>query len=298
MRRDLPWGFLGLLAIAGLVGALLGVADQPPVPSARQRIAGVIAATRAAGSARFRYVTRTDSPNPLARGTSSGTGAVDFRADAASTVEEDRQTSVTRSAPGPGEPTTQTIEHREVWIGRTIYVSLDPGLPGSDGHWAETRIPADLSGSLGGLGQVGPLAQVVSVVAAPDVRIDEVGSAFVDGRPTTEYRLMVPACRAAATGDGPRTAVGPTDVWIDQRGRLVQASSVFDLTVPKTFPIPSGPGRTSTEPDPLAGRSTTTSTVRLFAFGAPVEIAAPRATDVGSAEGVALSLQAKRGCTL
>ena len=55
--------------------------------------------------------------------------------------------------------------------------------------------------------------------------------------------------------------LGSIYVWLDGEGRLVQVRDVLHSTDPV---------------QPVNGRSTTTSTARLFNFGAPVTILAPK----------------------
>jgi len=189
-EADSSLGTFRSLAAVGLVGTLLGVANQPPTLSARQRIAAMIGATRASETARFQYSSITISPNPLLRSTSRGSGALNFGTDSVSTVEDDRQTSLASSDNGPAEPSTQTIEIREIWIGPTSYDSVDPGIPGFDDRWVKTKFAANLVGSLGALGNVGPLAQVVSVESTPDVRIEDLGSEMLGTTSTTKFRMV------------------------------------------------------------------------------------------------------------
>lgn len=66
MRRLVPWVLLGLVGLATAAAAALGAA------------AAVLAATAQAGTAHFSYSHVTASPNPVLRGTLSGSGVVDF----------------------------------------------------------------------------------------------------------------------------------------------------------------------------------------------------------------------------
>ena len=65
----LPWALVGLVTVAGLVGALVGATNQPSA-SAQLSLSAIDAATRAAGTARFTYSAITTSTNPLLRSTS------------------------------------------------------------------------------------------------------------------------------------------------------------------------------------------------------------------------------------
>jgi hypothetical protein len=67
--------------------------------------------------------------------------------------------------------------------------------------------------------------------------------------------------------------IGPTTVWIDGRGRLVQ-TQVTQHVRGEAAPQPHSTGATQVTPIGLAA-STTVSTLTFSDFGAPVHITAP-----------------------
>ena len=168
MRRVLPWALVGLVVVAGLVGALVGVTNQPSV-SARLRLSAIDAATRVAGTARFAYSAITSSPNPLLRSTSYGRGRVDFATESLRTVEDDRQTSLESSDGGPSLPTTQTTVNSQIWIGDTNYESFNPVGSGSDDSWTKDGSSPVASGlgTFGIFSNVDPISTLAADAAAP-----------------------------------------------------------------------------------------------------------------------------------
>jgi hypothetical protein len=95
MRRALPWVTVGLLVLGVGAGTGLGIAGQAATPgalTATQQISRIVAATRAAQTARFSYSSTTASTNRLLRRSTRGSGEVNFGSDAMRTVERDRST--------------------------------------------------------------------------------------------------------------------------------------------------------------------------------------------------------------
>jgi hypothetical protein len=298
MRRLVPWTLVGLVVVAGLVGALVGVANQS---TPTLEVSAIGATTSAAGTARFTYSAITTSSNPLLRSTTYGKGTVDFITGSLTTVERDRQTSLQGSDGGPMEPTTQTTVVSEIWIGRTLYTNFNLAGSGFDDSWDKSgNVPVGSTGSFGVLGNVSPIAQLADDAAAPGVRTERLGTDMLGTTVTTRYRVLVPTC-SAGSGGIPRELGGPTDLWIDQQGRLVQARSVLRFTTPKTFPVPKNvPGFQAFSPWPFTGRATLVTTIRLFDLGTPVSISAPEVVDVGTSgsQGFAFSTHGHKGCPL
>ncbi len=275
MRRLVPWALITLaLAGAGL-GTGLGLAGTTAsgTPGRAGSGAGapallqqVLAATRAAGSARFTYSSVTQSRDPLLRAAATGTGEVDFRNDdvALTVVEHLHRPSGTPSNARHGQPVTVATD--EVRIGPSEYVRLsDPALPAplrSRAPWLEVSNPS-APGALGGLEQtVTTLA--LGLFEPPFTGIHVVRLGQVAGGRTTEYALDA-ACPAAGGHAGLTVPRLSTDIWVDSSNRLVQAQSTVHL--PPTAPRAAAFG----------GRpATTVSTLRFGEFGKPVRVVTPR----------------------
>ena len=115
------------------------------------------------------------------------------------------------------------------------------------------------------------------------VRVRNLGPASLDGTETTRYVVRTKlrhVCPKPATKPGSAAAVlaaptaQSTTMWVDGKGRLVQArsSSYNSGNIPAAI-LKSHPWVN----DRPMGSTTTTTTVRLSAFGVPVTITAPTA---------------------
>ncbi len=102
------------------------------------------------------------------------------------------------------------------------------------------------------------------------VGVRALGAATVGGVATTRYELSTaPVCKPVH----PSTLVetqGPSFVWVDAQGRLVQITG----SAPCQRPSARGGPRHFPSLGP-ACPVTTTDTLRFFAFGVPVHIEAP-----------------------
>jgi hypothetical protein len=259
MRRVLPWALVGLLAVAGLVGALVGVANQPSPPATQRSVSEVIAATRAAGTARFTYSSVAASRNPLLRSASFGEGSVDFTDDSVTTVEQSTNKSISQNGNAPSRQVTQTMSNDQIWVDHAFYTQLNVGGQHSEIEWIKAKLPSGSSGLLGTLDEVDPIGFLDGELGIRGTKIELTRSEMLGGMATTRYRVVVPTC---STGSSPQNVLGAIDLWLDSHGRLVQVRDVLHSTDPiKSF----------------AGGSTTMSTARLFDFGTPVTISAPKA---------------------
>ena len=259
MRRVLPWALVAMLVVVGAGAALVGLEGQSttaaPVPFTRQ----LIAATRAARTARFTYSSVSYSSNPRLRNSEVGEGSVDFASRSISTSERD--------GPIPATADEPSRTNRQIWIGRTTYLRLKiSGSPDSAVWIKSATFPPGSFGSLGALGTVAAVGELVTDATVEGLSLQSLGSETIHGVPTTRYLLVRPWCRSGAGAS--TTAVSPTEVWVDSQYRLVQARSLIRFTIPQG----DSPGPDAS----LAGRTTTVSTIRLFDFGAPVSITAPR----------------------
>jgi hypothetical protein len=297
MRRGvLPWLTVGLLVLGVGAGAGLGIAGQTPTPpqhplTATGQIARIVAATRQAGTARFTYSSRNTSTNRLLRGSSQGSGEVDFAADTMRTVERDRSIGSSGTSAATEKPVAQDNVIDQVWIGRTEYTRL--GLAhGSDSPWLKGPIwPKHSFGSLGMLEDVGPLGALALDEGVPGLRVEATGSGTVHGVETTEYQLVVPTCGATTPSHGISESTGPLQLWVDGHGRLLQARQSMTEDIAKNAaPL----GAAFAGGDFPAGRVTTVSIVDLGDFGAPVAIAAPPAVSTHGS-GVSTFITLKRG---
>jgi hypothetical protein len=284
VRRLLPWALLALVGIGAGLGAALGQANAPgPTGSsdltgvaAQRWLSGVLAATKAAGTAHLDYTSLGASPNPLLRGSSTGSGVVDFAAATFRTSETDHSMEWTSQDGRPVQAHAQTTSESDIAIGSTLYQNFGPG-SGPSG-WMKTSGRRDKSAL--GLGSADGFAFVLSALTGPVVTVSvrALGPASVDGAPATRY-LVRTEPRPVCPDPGRRAPEASTTVWVDGNLRLVQARNTFSISA--TF----GASLRKENPDladvPLGPR-TLTSTLRLSAFGAPVHIAAPPVQPRGS----------------
>jgi hypothetical protein len=270
---------VGLVAVAGLVGALVGVAGHPSAASAEPRLSAIVATLRAAGTARFTYSSVTSSPNPLLRSISVGRGAVDFRTDSMTTVERDKETQISQGDTGPSRPTTQTLVNDQIFIGRSFYTQFGIVSSHFPDRWTKGTFPKASFGLLGVFDEVDPVGDLEGDLTTHGTKVELLGPERLGGAAVNRYRVVVPACAATPHTTGPRDVVGPIDLWLDGEGRLVQIRDAMHVT------NPAGAFR---------GSSTITSTIRLSDFGAPVTVSAPKVIPEG--EGAVAILLSVNGC--
>jgi hypothetical protein len=284
MRRALPWLTVGLLVLGLGAGTGLGIAGQTPAPgslTATKQIDRIVAATRAAGTARFGYSSTTASKNRLLRQSTRGTGEVDFGRDDMRTVERDRNTGFSGTSAATAKDVAQETVMDDVWIRRTEYSRFMPETNLSlDTPWMKTATwPKSSFGPLGVLGRIGPLSALALDASVPGIRVEAAGSGMVHGVETQEYRIVVPLCGTSGHPNGISTAMAPLELWVDGQGRLVQArqSNTEDITKRAHLGnLVPGEGF-------LVGRSTSVSTIELGDFGAPAAITAPAVVNTHSA---------------
>ena len=296
MRRLAPWVLVVLLGLGAGLGAALGAAASPgtPGPTPAQWVDGVLATTKAAGTARLAFSSVTASKNPDLRGSSSGTGAIDFSARTMRTTEVQHQIEWSIGPGGVIDPRPETLSEDAIAIGPTLYQSLAPVGLGFGLHFGWTKLsfprPSALGLASGAPSALIPLAGPYTVLSAR-----ELGPATLDGTATTRYLVrseLEPACphprgkSHVAPLPSPTSAF--TTVWIDGKGRLMQArSSSYD-----SGRIPAALLKATPQfADRPKGSSTTTSTLRFSAFGTPLHISPPAATEGGGGTSIALTLR-------
>ncbi len=287
MRRLLPWALLALVGVGAGLGAALGQANAPGTTAssvlvgaaAQSWLSGVLAATQAAGTAHLDYTGLGMSPIPLLRGSSSGSGVVDFAAGTFRTSETDHSMEWSSQNGGPEHAQAQTTSESDIAIGSTLYQSFGPGGVSSDWmNWI--KMPGRRNEGALGLGSADDFGGVLSALTGSviTVSVRALGPGSVDRAPATRY-LVRTEPRPICPVPGRKLPEGSTTVWVDSQGRLVQArdsfiiSATFGATIRNEDPdiAKQDPGFA----DVPWGPRTLTSTLRLSAFGAPVHVAAP-----------------------
>jgi hypothetical protein len=279
---------LGLLLVGSVTAALAGQVGAPtasPIATATAATSGsgadgsaarwvdqVLATTRAAGSAQFGYRTVTRSSIAAFDSSVSGHGVVDFARRRASLTEVQ---SPATQVQGPQEPhaipVAQVNQTRTITIGKSTWEQIDSPFGGN--RWIEFPMPALPTDHL--RLPLGASEALIGVEGAePVVGVRTVGPATIDGVRTTHYRLVTARphpCTAAQAAALRGNVTGPTDLWVDGHGRLVQATLAIHADVQAPAPG-SGIARSSAVP---TAALVTTATLRLGHFGVPVHITAP-----------------------
>ena len=186
MRRLVPWVLVVLLGLGAGLGAALGAAASPGTPglTPAQWVDGVLATTKAAGTARLAFSSITASKNPDLRGTSSGTGAIDFSVRTMRTTEVQHQIEWSIGPGGVIDPRPGTLS--ESAIGSTLYQSLAPVGLGFGLHVGWTKLSFPRTSALGlASGAASALIPLAGPYTVLSVR--ELGSATLDGTATTRY---------------------------------------------------------------------------------------------------------------
>ncbi len=274
MRRLVPWALLGLVVLGAGLGAALGETapgpSGPPGVTPSQWVANLLARTAASGSAHFGYTHVSTSASAAYSGRIAGSGEIDFRSGTVQATEVDHQTEFTSSAGGLTHPERTATQLEFIGIGTTMYQSLGPAgftaVP-----WTRMSWHRDPGQELGltwvgnasiALDELGGTRHVVGVRA--------LGAATVAGVATTRYEVSTaPVCKPVHPSTMVETQ-GPSFVWVDAKGRLVQVTGSLHLSghlpaaVRGTFPSLG-----------LTRPVTTTDTLRLWGFGVAVHIEAP-----------------------
>jgi hypothetical protein len=279
MRRALPWALLGVLGAGTGLGAWLGTTPTPtPRLTPAAWVAHLLATTADAGSARFTYTHVTASANPEERAMLNGRGEVDFRSGNVSVTEVDRQDTFTTVPLGVahGAPTTSIV--REIGIGPDEYQNMPPDGPAPS--WIKLPWKRERRGDLG-LASAANAAVALDMLTgpAPVDSVRDLGAATLEGERTTRYLVSTakPTTCPGARRSPLVATQGPSLVWVDARGRLVQVENSLHESghlpatilakIPAFARLPMSP-------------STTTATLHFSDFGAPVQITAPPARSI------------------
>lgn len=300
----MPLALLALLVAGTAVGAVVGQAGAPAgtatgtaqtATAAAQWVDEVMAATKAAGSAHLTYRVVSRSTVMAFDSMSSGHGVVDFARHRVSltTVETPARVGGSQNPHSTSGFVVGTAM-RTIAVGDDMWLEVGGGLAGN--RWLKIPLPSDPSDRLGF--SATDAAAALNGIEGPEpvVGVRTLGPATVGAVATTHYRVTTERprpCNAQQAAVLRAHVSGPTDLWVDGRGRLVQAA----LTMHTQFHVPASL-RAQVPSDVPAGPVVTTATLRLGRFGAPAHIIAPDSMDVfpPSASGHSFAVGGFRTC--
>jgi hypothetical protein len=289
VRRLLPFILLATLGAGTALGAVLGTVNGRAQASPAQWVVNVLAATAQAGSAQFSFSRISTSPNPALVSHLNGSGLIDFTLGDVRTTQVDHDVQFSSSGPqgSPSRATPFTNHTESLGIGTTVY-EVFGGIAGP-ARWNRLGIHRNPNSNLGlmwagdadeALGPLGTDQRIIGV--------QSLGSATVDGTPTTRYLVTsAPVCAAprvahASSISEPRR----TMLWLDRGGRLVQVRTTeSDHIRLSSSNFPGEPGLAKR----MSGQVATTATLHFSAFGHPVHVSAPPADEVNTSSNVGVS---------
>jgi hypothetical protein len=257
------------------LGAVIEVARAPQVTPAHW-VASVLAATAEAGSAHFTYSSVTTSTNPALASRVVGRGVVDFTSGSVRVTEVDTHRQFTMGLLGARIDATPTVNRsQDIDIGSNDYKDLS-GLNGRQA-WIRLSLPRNPHADLGlsFADNAGGALDSISDGFEYAESVRNLGSASSSGIPTTRFLVTT-----ASACDPPRHVAkqpvteqqGPTTLWVDGQGRLVQVR--YSLRIDEVRPPPlfhEAPGVARL----TEGRAAMTATLRFSDFGTPVHIKIP-----------------------
>ena len=296
--RYIPWALLALLSLGVAGFAALGQAESPGVtPTAW--VASVLSATNAAGSAHLRFSTTTTSAD-FGPSTTVGTGVVDFANGNYRVTSRYHQFEQESTNGGPPEPVVQNWMVQTIAIGQTVYrqFSFPSAFPSSP--WTKANYPRDVHQAFGldaGIGAENAVAGLALIT--PPARVSTLGPGEVDGLAATRYLVGSEPVYVCGPHGGTifHEQLGPTTVWIDSKGRLLQAR--LSQQSVSSF-APTSRRTTGSSPSSIlpvtAAPTTSTSTLRFSDFGVPVHVVAPTVNG-SEARSTSISLQLKTSAT-
>ena len=169
------------------------------------------------------------------------------------------------------------------YVGSTMYQKMPEaftaGMP-SGKAWIEVdyekMMQEEYGASLSGMqeGAQGAPSDQLSYLRGVSDSVEELGTEEVRGAPTTRYRAEIDLDKAAPQEpearrtyekmtEGLRAEEIPTEVWIDEEGRVRR----YEMTMP--VPLPEGTPPTGQD-DP-----TMTTTAEYYDFGTPIDVEPP-----------------------
>jgi hypothetical protein len=293
VRRLLPWALVALVGIGSGLGAVISVASVPQTTPA-QWVASVLTATARAGSAHFTYSSITTSTNPALASRVVGRGLVDFTSGDVRVSEVDTNRQFTTGPLGAQIDATPNVDRsQDIDIGSSDYKDLSG--PNGAQEWIRFTLPRNPHADLGlsFADNAGGALDSISDGFEYAKSVRNLGSASRSGIPSTRYLVM-----AASVCGPPRHVAkqpvteqqGPTTMWVDGQGRLVQVS--YSLRIDEIRPpalAHEAPGVARL----MKGRAAMTATLRFSDFGTPVHIKTPPLSDVSSSSSHSVSIGIK-----
>jgi hypothetical protein len=258
MRRILP-----VLLVCGALPFAVGCGAEDSVKNAVEPVAQAASKTAAAGTVQVAITGKVSAAGqeiPL-----DGTGVVDLKG-------KHGRMQMTTTVPGKGE-----VKIEELLDGLVLYMrsdALTASLPGGK-HWIKLDLEAlshkagfDLA-QLQQLGGSDPTQWLSYLKTAAGV--EKVGSEDINGTPTTHYHATIDldkvADRAGSAAAGVRrleqvtgSKTLPTDIWIDDQGRVRRQALDYSIKQPAPMRIQF--------------------TIDFERFGVPVDVHTPDASDI------------------
>jgi hypothetical protein len=278
MRRLMPWVLVSLIAVGAAAGAALGIAHGGSSETPSQWVATLLATTEKAGTARFSYNQITSSPNAELRASLSGHGAADFATGDARVTEVDHSISFSSTNNQPLHPVHSNDTLKTIVIGGTVYE--DNPIPGF-GFTNEYHVLAfpKLPHLQRGLALALNASVALETLQGPSAvaAVHKVGPDTIDGAAATQYEVTYVPLRICSPHRAPEVVnQRPSDVWVDNAGRLVQvrSTSYFSDRLPQGVKLPAAFAGLP------RGPTTTVSTLTFSEFGNPVHLVAPPASAI------------------
>ncbi len=247
-------------------------ASAPPALAPAAAVQAAARATQESSTARIEMSAVSELNGKT--GTVRGTGAFDYRAKRGQfemTIVGGAASALAAAGGEAGGSAGTTLTIKVVQDGGVTYLGGLPGMP--KGQWIKDADDQGLSSSSASMDPTKSL-QMLDQVAVGGVR--RVGAGRVRDVPVTHYQAQVDLAKATATLGllkGPLASVAstlsgrtmPVDVYVDDRQRIRELDETLDL------PLPSDLG---------GGTSHTKSSLQMFDYDQPVQIAVPSGANV------------------
>jgi hypothetical protein len=165
--------------------------------------------------------------------------------------------------PGAVPPLTTPTTTTTITIGRTLWISGGGGLLGQpQNSWLEVPLPTQPA-TTSELGMLGDPSQIFNQLRSHLTGVTLLGHQIVDGTPTAHYEGRDTWQIPKDISGSPAAIQVTVNVWVDQAGMVRQLEMAAQTPALSINKAPTLPAETST------------TTMRFFDFGEPVNIQAP-----------------------